>query len=546
VKKLILLIFFGFVLKPNCSGQTSDTVVIGYVSFKNTGNVYVRFPSTEKISIGDTLSIVRSGVYTPCLIVLAKSSISCVTTPVNNCEAILESQVVFRLHVSKKSKPIPVPIEPSKPKDTLSLKSKRPTFDPIKDKDPKTIGGKKNITGRLTTAYYGTFSDIDKSSRHSLTGRLSLNVDHISNSNWSFETYLNYRQNILDKPVPEGYQTKFFRIYNMAMNYDSIKNFKFAIGRKINNRMASVGAIDGIQSEFKMGRFFTGALIGFRPDIFNYNFNSKLLQLGFYGGHYQSRAKMYLETTLGIMEQRNGAATDRRYAYFQHTNRLNDKISMFSSVELDLFQNVSGKASIRPRLTSLYYSFNLQAGRKLSMMASYDSRRNIIYYESFIGNEIDRILAEDLNRQGFRIRINYKLSKRIYSGLSFGKRFQDDGNNNSDNIYGFITHSKLPWIGGNLNFNANFNRSNYLESKILAMRYDRDIFKQKINFSSYYRIVDYTYLKNDISQAYQHYIGSDLSFRLGKNSMFHIMGEWSIRGIENNYRMNFSLTKRIR
>lgn len=546
MRKLLLLTIIGFAYTQSSYGQISDSVLLGNVSFKNANNVYVRFLSTEKISIGDTLFIKTSDSFSPCLVVAAKSSISCVTTPIKNCEISQDAQVIFRIPFDKISIKKPTPIETKKSKDTLFIKDKKNPADSIKTRNASLIQNKQKITGRFTAASYSTFSNIDNASLHSVTGRLSLNIDHINNSKLSFETYLNYRQNIVSKSTPDGYKTRFFRIYTMALNYDVTKNIKISLGRKINNRIASVGAIDGIQSEFKIKKFFAGAVIGFRPDIFDYGFNSKLLQVGLYGGFNQINGKASYETTFGILEQRKGSATDRRYAYLQHTDRLNDKTSMFSSLELDLFQNVNGNVGTKTRLTSFYYSVNYQPVRKLSIMASYDSRRNIIYYESFLGNEIDRLLADDMNMQGVRIRINYKLTKKIYSGISFSNRFQADGNNKSNNFYGFITHSKLPWIGGNLNLNTNLNYSNYLESKVLALRYNRDIFKQKLNFSTYYRIVDYKYVNKDIAKSLQHYIGTDYSFSAGKNYTLSLMGELSIRGAENNYRFNFSITKRIR
>lgn len=544
MKRLIILLFLSFALIQNLTAQSSDSLITGNVSFKNATNVYVRFSSTSQINIGDTLLLKTNGGFMPCLVVAAKSSISCVTTTINGCDIPLDAKVVFRFKLSNKPKQ---PADSKENfKDTISPKKTNEPIDSIKIKDTKKTTYTQKINGRVTLASYTSFSNLNPAALNSLTGRFSLNVDHIKNSKLSFETYLNYRQNIVSKETPSGYQTKFFRVYNLALKYDVTKNLNVSVGRKINNKIASVGAIDGVQSEATFGNFFTGAVVGFRPDIFDYGFNSKLLQLGAYGGYSNGSAKKYYETTLGIIEQKNGKATDRRYTYLQHTNRINDKISMFSSLELDLFENINGNTGTKARLTSFYYSLNYQPIRKLSLMASYDSRKNIIYYESFLGNEIDRLLADDINMQGIRLRINYKLTRKIYSGVSFSNRFQADGQNKSNNYYAFITHSKLPWVGGNLNLNANLNYSNYMESKILALRYNRDIFKQKLNFSTYYRIVDYKYVNKDIAKSLQHYIGTDFSFNYTKNYSFHLMGEFSIRGTENNYRINFSVTKRIR
>jgi hypothetical protein len=545
-KSILLGIVAALLMSTAVFGQVSETILPGKVSYKSEKNVYVRFSSTALISQGDTLWFVKNGIYSPCLVVSAKSSISCITTPINDCAIALNSELVFRSRIIPKKEEVKVESKPKTTKDTLIKVAPKLKTDTSKNEITAKKYPLQNINGRITTAYYGAFSNIDNSSRQSLTGRVSLNVDHIKNSSWSFETYLNYRQNILDVPVPEGYQTKFFRVYNLAMSYDAGKNVKLSIGRKINNRIASVGAIDGVQTEVKMGHFFAGGIAGFRPDIMDYGLNTNLLQVGLYGGHTITSKKTMFETSLGIMEQRNASATDRRYLYLQHSNRLTERMNMFTSVELDLFEKVNGTSGTNPRLTSMYYSVNYQLSRKLSLMVSYDSRRNIIYYETFVGNEIDRLLAEDLSRQGLRARINYKLTKKIFTGISYSNRFQSDGLNKSDNYYGFITYSRLPWIKGSLNINANFNSSNYLSSKILATRYNRDIFKQKVNFSLYYRIIDYGYVTREVKNAMQHYIGSDFSFRIGKKYQFGIMGEMAIRGAENNYRLNFSATRRIR
>lgn len=542
-KSIVAILFVILFGNTTSFGQLEESTIIGTVSYKNAKNVYVRFVSTAQISVGDTLQIKKNGVFIPCLLVSAKSSISCITTAINNCDVSLNAEVVFKMKVKSEKKTDKIE---TKPVADSIIKSKPVVIADTSNKNKST---KKyplqKITGRITAAYYGTFSNIDNSSRHSLTGRLSLNIDHLRNSSWSFETYLNYRQNVLDEPIPAGYQTKFFRVYNFAMNYDAGKNIRFSIGRKINNRISSVGAIDGVQSEIKLGKFFAGGIVGFRPDIMDFGFNPGLLQFGLYGGHYVNGKKTMFETSLGVMEQRNGSATDRRYLYLQHSNRLSERMNMFTSLELDLFEKVNGNAGTHARLTSLYYSVNYQLSRKLSLMVSYDSRRNIIYYETFVGNEIDRLLADDLNRQGVRVRLNYKLTKKIFTGISFSNRFQADGQNKSDNFYGFITHSKLPWIKGSLNLNVNYNSSTYLRSKILAGRYNRDIFKQKVNFSLYYRIIDYAYITRDVANANQHYMGTDFTFRGGKNYQFSVMGEMSVRGIENNYRLNFSVTRRI-
>lgn len=545
MRRLKLFTILIFIISSRLVAQTTDELLAGVVSFKNASNVYVRFASTAKINIGDTLLIKSTGKMIPCLVVIAKSSISCVTTPLKGFDLDPNTPIYFKVKPSNDLKQNTKTQDSIPVVDTTKLKTLPVTIDTVKTKSAKKEL-KQHLYGRITMASYSTFSATNSSSLHSLTGRVSLSIDHINNSKWSLETYLNYRQNVSSEQKPSGYKTWFFNVYDLSLKYEPSKNLTLSLGRRINNKMASIGAIDGIQADYQLKRFFIGAIAGSRPDIYTYGYNPNLMEFGVYGGFGSNNPKLSHETTLGILEQRKGAATDRRYAYWQHTNRLTSKLSMFSSLELDLYQQLNGVAQLKPRLTSFYYSLNYQFNNKLSMMASYDSRRNIIYYETFIGNEIDRLLADDLNRQGIRFRLNYKLTKRIYSGFSFSNRFQADGQNKSTNFYGFISHSKIPWIGGNLNLSANLNSSNYLQSKILALNYSRNILKDKAGFSLYYRVVDYTYISRQTNAGLQHYIGSDFSTNLKRNFSFHTMLEWSVKGADNNLRLNLNLTKRIR
>ncbi len=73
----------------------SDTID-GVVTFNTSKNTYVRFSSTEKISIGDTLYLTPAGAQA-CLLILKKSSTSCVCQSINDCKIEKDTRVFFRL-----------------------------------------------------------------------------------------------------------------------------------------------------------------------------------------------------------------------------------------------------------------------------------------------------------------------------------------------------------------------------------------------------------------------------------------------------------------
>ena len=183
------------------------------------------------------------------------------------------------------------------------------------------------------------------------------------------------------------------------------------------------------------------------------------------------------------------------------------------------------------------------------MFLSYDSRKRILYYETF-KSDIENLLDDDEARQGARMRVSIRPLKNTSVGLSYSKRFQNSGQNKSDNINGYITLNKIPVILGLLNVSYNINTSSYLESKILSFRHSRYLLRKKLNVDVYYRIIEYKYniskINDALNTAYkQSYMGSTLTYLAGKKLSFGIMGEISNLKNEKNYRINARITKRF-
>ena len=246
-------------------------------------------------------------------------------------------------------------------------------------------------------------------------------------------------------------------------------------------------------------------------------------------------------TTIGAMEQTNNNATDRRYIFFQHSSTIARNLGLFASSELDIF-NPNGDTSAR--LTNLYASLRYRFSRSANLLVSFDSRKRIIYYETF-QSQIDQILDDDLARQGIRVRLNVRPAKKLWLGGSYSKRFQSDQQNKSDNYYGYLTFTDLPWIGGRLNVSYNINQSNYLTSNILSVRYSRYLFKDVLFAEFYYRMADYDYENQETTYA-QNFYGTNLNFNFAKTWQFSLSGEFSQFEEENNIRIFAQLTKRFR
>lgn len=502
------------------SGLSTDLSAqeTGQVTFVTSGSVYVRFNSTENIQVGDTLRLIKNGSAQACLVVKNKSSVSCACTVVSGCEVNVKDEV------SAANNPL----------------SDTPGTDRRNDTDAPA--SKEKIRGRVSAASYSSMSSASGNT-HRTMYRLSLDAQNINESKFSIQSYITYRQNFLPGDRVISQKKNLFNIYSMAVSYQVDSTLQISLGRKINRKVVSLGPVDGVQAEKHFGNMYAGAILGTRPDIFDNSFNANLLQYGaYFGGQTQSKI-LSTQTTVGLLEQKNSGATDRRYAYFQHSSTFNNNLSFFSTIELDLYSQVNGVSSSSARLTNLFLSARYRLNKKTSLSISYDTRKRILYYETF-RNEIDRLLNDDDTRQTIRTRLNSRVLKNVTVGIGYIRRFQSDAFNKSSNINGYVSLSKIPNIGGRVSLNFATTSSAYLRSNILAIRHSRSFLKNKINTDFYFRMVNYKYLNRELASE-QMYFGLNLSYRVTKTLVFSALGETALRTEENVQRVNLRLVKRF-
>ncbi|HEX5167869.1 MAG TPA: hypothetical protein VFW11_01750 [Cyclobacteriaceae bacterium] len=504
-----------------CFSQTKGTMQ-GKVTFITSNNVYVKFDNTKNITIGDTLYIARNSKWNPCLVVKNKSSMSCVAVLVNGCSVNTGDQIVHK----------------SSPDAAMESPDKKAVIEP--ENRQQTANQKGKIRGSISAAGYSSISSLRDDSYRTMY-RLSLSAAHLNNSKFSFETYINYRQTFISNDSTTIRGKDAFNIYNLAVRFDADPTTSIVLGRKINPKFSSVGAIDGLQVEKFFGNFCAGLVGGFRPDVMDYTFNPDLLQYGGYIGLQSHNKTFYGQTTLGVLEQRNNSEIDRRYLYFQHSSTIGEKVNLFSSFELDLYNEFNGGSVRDPGLTNFFISAGYRISRNIDLNLSYDSRKKILYYET-LKTEIERMLDDDIARQGVRLQLNVRPYKYVSAGLSFSKRFQSNDMNKSDNVNGYVSLSRLPLTGGRLFINYNWNTSLYMESNIFSFRYSNSFIKMKLDASVYYRMASYTYLDKEVKNDQQYY-GIDLSYRIARKILFGILGEMATLATEDNYRINARIMK---
>lgn len=533
---LYLLIFVPNIL----FSQKNNRLEKGEVTFVSSQNIYVGFESTQNIEIGDTLFAQSGTSYVPILLVSNKSSISCVCNPLDGINQIKKGDAFFTKVKTIKEKindPF-APIENDNEADRLNRVEEVIEDDlDIREDDDNPF--KQKINGRISAASYSNMGD--RGDLHRMRYGFRFRGDNINNSRFSFENNIVFRHTQGEWNEVQNNFADALKIYSLSATYDFSESSHITLGRKINPKISSLGAIDGLQFEKSFGQFTVGAIAGSRPDFADFSFNPNLLQMGAFVSHVAQ--KKYGLSTLGFAEQRNGGAIDRRFVYFQHSSNPVKNLNLFTSFEVDLFENINEQVNSQPKLTNLYASLRYRFSRKFSISASYDTRRNIIFYESyksFIENLIDQE-----TRQGLRVGVSIRPMKYVTIGANASWRFQKSDINVSRNLSGYLNIGRLPGINSRLSLRANLLQTNYLDSRIFGARLSKDIIKGKLSGDIYYRLVEYKYQSSEF-MIRQHIGGASLNIRLAQKTSLSLYGERTFDDDDRNLmRINAKIIKRF-
>jgi len=95
------LILLGLCLFMGLDGQSVTENLVGKVSFVSSQNIYVRFKSSEGISVGDTLYIPAGDTLAPALIVNSLSSVSCLCSSISGHPVPVDHIIVARIKTDK-------------------------------------------------------------------------------------------------------------------------------------------------------------------------------------------------------------------------------------------------------------------------------------------------------------------------------------------------------------------------------------------------------------------------------------------------------------
>lgn len=514
-------------------------LIEGKVSYITLQNIYAKFEMSGLVKAGDTVFIRKNEVLVPLFVAESISSQSCVGKPMFS-SGLKVSDVVFikRRTIDKatSNQPDSVVVASSK-----SQQPAGPVNASVAVSKPEQNKREQKIRGRLSVSSYSGFSNSSDFSQR-LRYTFSMTADHISNSRFSFDNYILFTHKTNQWAEVQDNLFNALKIYSLAASYDVSTTTRFTLGRKINPRLASVGAIDGFQVETTIRNFSFGAVVGANPDYTDYSFNPKLFEYGGYLSHDISGKNGQLVNSFAFLQQTNSGKTDRRFAYFQHDNSLIKNLNLFVSCEVDLYALRNGVPTNVLSLTSLYLSLRYRFSKQLSVFASYDARKNVIYYETF-KNYLDQML-EDATRQGYQFRVNYNPGKLVSTGLSGGYRFRSGDLNPTMNANGFLTFNRLPWGSGSVSFSSNYLKNSYINGMIYGVRIYQDLIPSKLSSGVFYRYVDYKYPQSNTTSL-QHMVEFELSWQISRKISFSANYDGTIEKSNLYNNVYLSLIKRF-
>lgn len=508
---IILNIVSLFLISANAQ-EIKFQEISGKVTYVSSQNVYVQFENTEGISVGDSLFVKNKKLMKPVLKVNFISSRSVAGELLNEKSELKVGDEILA-HVKLTAIENQLAEVDSSIDSTAQILFVEDSLSTVKSSYVKVIEPK--ISGKISVQSYSNFSNLifdDDYQRWRYSFRF--NAENIGGGKFSFSNYTIFTYRADEWNQLSSNFGRSLRMYDFALNYKVENNWDIWIGRHLNRKVTNISTVDGLHLEKYFGKFSLGAIVGSRPNYYDMGYNVKLFEYGVFVSRSDSLGKKRMDNTLSIFQQTNDFKTDRRFIYFQHTNNAIDKTNIFISSEIDLFKRELGQDKSDFSLTSIYISGRYNPSNVLSFSASYDARKNVIYYETFM-SYLDSIIERE-TRQGFRLGVNIKPINGLFFGFNFGYRSQESDIKPSRNFSGFVTYSSLPLIETSTTVSYTRIMSSFIDGSLYGFRLSKDIFNGNIYTSFSYRITDYKYLNNPAALK-QSSIGLDLSSRIIDN-----------------------------
>ncbi len=208
-------------------GSTAQTIVqpiVGNISYISGNSVYVRFGSTEKISVGDTLFLKQGEKSKPVLVVDNKSSISCVCSSISGVELKVGDVISTAQKVIKDTKSM-ITEEAAESVAVSDHKIEETNADAVTTNN-KSTSSKKNVYGKLSLSSYTSLSNSTGGNNQRMRYTFAMNAEDIATSKISAETYISFVHRDDNWSDIQSNIFNGLKIYNLSVNYKPIESLK--------------------------------------------------------------------------------------------------------------------------------------------------------------------------------------------------------------------------------------------------------------------------------------------------------------------------------
>ena len=540
VKRSILLVVVLFQI--NLLGQTAaKKEKIGQVTFLTSQNIYVRFENTDGISINDTLYVRSNKKLVPTVLVKYVSSSSCSGILIGSAQLKVNDSMIALIVEKTEIKEKPTEGE-IKTEEKIPAQELIPA--PAKLQISKGSSFARRMSGRFSIASYTSMSNTSGlANLQNWRYTLSMDADSLFRSPVSFSSYINFVYRADQWASVTSHWGDAIKIYDLAFKYAFSKKTSLVLGRKINPKTSSLGAIDGLQFETAIKKFTLGAIVGSRPDFSNYGLNAKLFEYGGYISRDDSiSTSTSMQNTVGVFQQTNDFKTDRRFLYFQHTSNFSQSFGLFFSSEFELYKRKKGVGQNVFDISSIFCMASYTPSNWLSLSATYDARKNVVYYETF--KNIADSIFDSATRQGLGFRLNIRPVNSLWLSTNFNYRFSAADPQPARNYGGSLSYIQLPIIYSSLYINYNRIENGYVKGNYYGGSINKDLFNGYFNIGLGYRKVDYTFPQSS-TKLMQDIASIDLSWRVLASTFFTLSYEGTFQDKQSYSHVYIGLNTRF-
>lgn len=477
-------IFFFLIIifsSPALKSQVTIDTLKGELTFFSSDNYYIGFSAIDgKISQGDTLFLYSNGKSEPAVIVKYVSSKSVAGNSITKNKLKVGDRFYKLFYNSNINSGNIVIVPANSEKDPLISDNKL-------NKKSKEI----RVDGYLNLQSYSVLAKSPNTNTQQWRVSNYFNVNDMLIEGLRFNSNLSFQYNPNSANNNKKDILKNLRFYNFYFSYSADK-FSFVLGRNFNNRLGSMGSIDGLQMEYDFGNFYSGIVVGSHPNYEDYGYNSKYFEYGAFLGRTDTtiEKRLVLRNTIGFIQQTYESKIDRRYLTFQSEAYLKNNFYFVGSAEIDLYEKSNNTPKNSLNLTNAFITTRWNFLENASVSLTYDIRKNIIYYESF-KNFVDSLLDKEF-RQGFRANTNFQLFRDFSINVFTDYSSKKNDARPSYNIGMSVSHHNLfelnlmPSISGSylsssytnaILFNFRISKSFFDGTLFATVEYQHNIFK---------------------------------------------------------------------